>query len=472
MTPDEVSQFIFEETRRRGYERHETVAVDSTGRQESGLRQVYSTNRLWFGIFQQDTGYTNRMDPRGNVLGFLDRLDVKRRSPGASPDIWKNIFWLQQRPSEPTAEDAYRNGRQAYLTEIQRHITVSESYYDKFSGGSVAPAYTVRDMYGSGSSTRSRQPINFFIHTEEGNSSAEQLARYCDGSHNVSYHYTLRDGILYNVVPTERASWSVLDANAYSVNLCFAGSRSGMTRQEWLAREHDIDIAAYIAVRDARRHGFSTEVIAPPYGKARPGISDHKYVTQVLGIGTHTDVGNNFPWDRFAFYVNIYAGGPVPNAIDEARNLAPWLGTKLTGELPTPDGRGRFASYENGHIYWTPTTGARPIPKLLFESYAKLGYEAGPLGYPVREHTVIPDTGDIQAFEGGILYRKYGQDGFYVRGAIGAQYARTGYEKGPLGWPTANEITFPGGASQDYEGGVLIWSASGVVAVRHPAVLV
>jgi uncharacterized protein with LGFP repeats len=141
--------------------------------------------------------------------------------------------------------------------------------------------------------------------------------------------------------------------------------------------------------------------------------------------------------------------------------------------LPTPDGRGRFAEYEHGHIYWTATTGARPIPKLLFEAYAKLGWETGPLGYPTRFFTVIPGVGDIQAFEGGVLYRKYGQpDGFYVHGAIGARYAGLGSEAGPLGWPTSNETPFPDWVSQDFENGRIVWSPDGTVALKPGADLV
>ena len=52
-------------------------------------------------------------------------------------------------------------------------------------------------------------------------------------------------------------------------------------------------------------------MIPPPYGNARPGISDHKYVTQCLGIGTHVDLGNNFPWDRARYYVEKYSRVPA-----------------------------------------------------------------------------------------------------------------------------------------------------------------
>lgn len=474
-TFDEVAAAIINESRRRDHRREETIAELSTGIQESDLRpNAWSSNHLWYGIYQQDAGYTQRDDPNWQVLEFLNRLDIKRASPGASSDPFKNTFWLQQRPGERSADLAYQNGRQAYYDEIRSHIDQAAELYDRFAGVSVdKPPFTEIAMFGNGSSTRSRKPINFLIHTEEGNSSAEGLARFCQGQNNVSYHYTLRDGIVYDVVDTDRASWSVLDANVFTINLCFAGSRGAFSRDEWLARVKDIEIAAYLAVQDAQKYGFSTEVITPPYGKARPGISDHKYVTQCLGIGTHTDVGNNFPWDVFRDFVNGFVNpGPVVNAIDEAYAAAPWLGKRLTQELSTPDGRGRFSSFENGHIYWTPTTGARPIPRLLFETYAKLGFEAGPLGYPTRFFTVVPNTGDIQAFEGGVLYRKYGEpNGFFVHGKIGEEYAARRFEAGPLGWPTSNETAFNGGVIQNFENGSLVFSPSSVVAVKNPNII-
>jgi hypothetical protein len=129
---DDVAEAIILETKRRGYTRDESVAAVSTGIQESRLQMIKHPTRDWWGYFQQDAGYLDRMNPNGNIRGFLDRLDVKRRSPGASQDIWLNIFWLQQRPSEPTADQAFANGRQAYLSEIQRHIAQASELYDRF----------------------------------------------------------------------------------------------------------------------------------------------------------------------------------------------------------------------------------------------------------------------------------------------------------------------------------------------------
>jgi hypothetical protein len=82
-----------------------------------------------------------------------------------------------------------------------------------------------------------------------------------------------------------------------------------------------IDIAAYLAVQDCKKYGISTNVITPPYNSDPPGISDHRYVTQHLRDGTHTDVGDGFPWDVFIEAINKYAnpqaqpqpGAPVPD---------------------------------------------------------------------------------------------------------------------------------------------------------------
>lgn len=189
------------------------------------------------------------------------------------------------------------------------------------------PSYREVNLFGNGYGIRRQKPINFFWHTEEGNSSAEQLAYFCNGDNNVSYHYTLRDSTLCNIVDTDYYSWSVLDANVFSINLCFAGSRAGWSREEWLRREGDIEIAAYVTVQDCKKYGIPLDVIEPPYGKARPGISDHKYVTQCLGIGTHTDLGNNFPWDKARYYVEKYSRVPAQQKEDD------WMSNVNTDRL-------------------------------------------------------------------------------------------------------------------------------------------
>jgi len=173
----------------------------------------------------------------------------------------------------------------------------------------VKPEYTELIRLGDSCSSRhGARIVNFLLHTQEGNGTAESLANYLNNPANgVSYHFTLRDGVLVAVVDTDMASWSVLSANPFTINLCFAGSRAAWSREEWLNIRGDIEIAAWVAVQEARKYGFIPRVIAPPYEQGE-GISDHNYVTECLGIGSHTDVGPNFPWDVFAEAVARYSG--------------------------------------------------------------------------------------------------------------------------------------------------------------------
>lgn len=158
----------------------------------------------------------------------------------------------------------------------------------------------------------------FLLHTQEGDGNSDSLARFlANPANQVSYHYTISENYddhgvtVCDVVDTDFASWSCLSANNRSINLCFAGSRAGWSRQDWLRQSRAIDTAAWIAVQDCKKYGIPLRVLSPPYSSAPPGISDHKYVTEYLGDGTHTDVGNQFPWDVFAAAVQKYASADV-----------------------------------------------------------------------------------------------------------------------------------------------------------------
>ncbi|ANA87263.1 lysin A [Gordonia phage Kampe] len=346
------------------------------------------------------------------------------------------------------------------------------------------PNYTQLDMYGSGYSNRWGARIsNILGHTQEAPDSAtpENLARYCNGANGVSYHDIIGHGRLVRVVNPDWASWSVLDANPYTYNICFSGSRASMTRAEWLKRELDIRIFAWRAIEIARLKGVDTTVIKPPY-KKRAGISDHNYVTRALGIGTHTDLGPNFPWDKLEQFVREYLSGaapkPIVNAIDQEYGRAKaWIGNPVDPkERPTADGKGRFRKYEFGYIYWSPLTGAHAIPGRLFEVYARFGYETGFLGYPIGDHTVLHKDNDkskeivggVQGFEHGAIYRQEGDDlGWPVGGDIRNMWNRSGFENGPYGWPAGKEIDIvPGVKIQDFTKARLLWAPNKVMALK------
>jgi len=185
-------------------------------------------------------------------------------------------------------------------------------------GVPVKPEFTEVDETGVSPNCDSRDGATvmwFLLHTQEGDGTAQSLANYLQNPNSqVSYHYTVDDdGNVVDVVDTDLSSWSVLDANPRSINLCFAGSRAGWSRQQWLDHMgRAIDIAAYLAVQDCRRYGIPPRVISPEeLGRGLPGIADHWAITSGLGIGSHTDVGQGFPWDRFAAAVDTYANATI-----------------------------------------------------------------------------------------------------------------------------------------------------------------
>jgi hypothetical protein len=132
-SPREVAAAIIHEARRRGYSPGQTVAIVSAGMQESNLNpRAASPNRAVENIFQQDSSYPGRHNPNLAIAEFFDRLD--RHGGPSSPDIWKSIFWLQQRPGDPSASAAYTHGRQAYLRELQSQQPRAEQVYREIAG--------------------------------------------------------------------------------------------------------------------------------------------------------------------------------------------------------------------------------------------------------------------------------------------------------------------------------------------------
>lgn len=361
---DDVAQAIVTAVAERGYTREQAMAILSTAIQESSLNPKAHNPAGWDGIFQQDGSYPGRFAADTQISGFLDRLDTKRQSPGWSSDIWKNIFWLQQRPSEVSGDAAYNNGRKAYLTEIQSHAAEAERLTNQYWKGTAVPsvkkpdyrpAYNEYGMWSPNNSSRGNTTVDaFFIHTQEGAGNADSLAKYLQGN-NVSYHYTISEdpkdhGVtVVDVVDTDRAAWSVLDANSRSINLCYAGSSASWSRDDWMRQSKAVDVSAYIAAQDCVKYKIKPWVILPPYNGNLPGISDHRFVTKKLGVGNHTDVGgplappwNGYPWDVFdtAFhkYYGKMTGVEAPPPLDAPVDVD--LLQEVWDQLRGPGGKG------------------------------------------------------------------------------------------------------------------------------------
>ncbi|MGY1641367.1 N-acetylmuramoyl-L-alanine amidase [Geodermatophilus sp. SYSU D00703] len=191
------------------------------------------------------------------------------------------------------------------------------------------------------------------------------------------------------------------------------------------------------------------------------------------------------------------------------------LGAPTTDELGTPDGVGRYNHFTRGaSVYWSPSTGAQAVWGGIRESWAARRWEAGPLGYPVGPEKQVAG-GAHQQFQGGTLvysaaggvhaltgeirnrWRAAGAAaaglfpsteetttpdgvGSYVHFTIGASIYRSNrtsaqlvwggirqswaahrWEAGPLGYPVSGETAAKGGVVQEFENGVVAWSAAG-----------
>lgn len=78
------------------------------------------------------------------------------------------------------------------------------------------------------------------------------------------------------------------------------------------------------------------------------------------------------------------------------------LGYPKGGEIKLEGGA--FQEFENGNIYWSPSTGAHFILNgQIFDEWGKRGWERGELGYPTSDLEDIPAGGLVQRFQHGTI---------------------------------------------------------------------
>jgi LGFP repeat len=84
-----------------------------------------------------------------------------------------------------------------------------------------------------------------------------------------------------------------------------------------------------------------------------------------------------------------------------------FLGAPTIPETTTPDGVGSFRHYQQGSIYFHPSTGAHEVHGLIRQKWAALGWELSPLGYPMTDEIDLFDgSGKVSKFQGGEILWK------------------------------------------------------------------
>ncbi|MFN2555276.1 MAG: PQQ-dependent sugar dehydrogenase [Nitriliruptorales bacterium] len=184
---------------------------------------------------------------------------------------------------------------------------------------------------------------------------------------------------------------------------------------------------------------------------------------------------NHFTGGRSIYWTSTTGAHAIWGAIRDRWKATGWetgpLGYPTTDESPTPDGVGRFNHFSKaGSIYWTPGAGAHAIWGAIRDRWKATGWETGPLGYPTTDESPTPDgVGRFNHFsKAGSIYWTPGTGAREVYGAIRARWAQLGWERSYLGYPTSGEFSVPGGRRSNFQQGYIVWDArTGAVTDRR-----
>lgn len=150
--------------------------------------------------------------------------------------------------------------------------------------------------------------------------------------------------------------------------------------------------------------------------------------------------------------------GPIDLKYKAIGGCSSVVGLATSNELTTPDGKGRYNTFERGIIMWTSALGAWEVHGLIEDRWVALGREASVVGYPITDERIPPDgIGRYGVFERGSIYWSPSTGAHEVLGRIRDKYKDLGWEAGPLGYPTSGEYAVGAGRRSEFEHGTLTW---------------
>jgi len=140
------------------------------------------------------------------------------------------------------------------------------------------------------------------------------------------------------------------------------------------------------------------------------------------------------------------------------------VGYPRTDETGTPDGVGRYNHFSNdGSIYWTPATGAQSVHGAIRDRWEAMGWERSAHGYPTSDENAA-SNGRMSNFQNGAIYWSPTTGAHSINAPIVQKYRAQGAEAGSLGFPISDPYAVPGGIRVDFQGGSLtVNTATGVV---------
>ncbi|HTV34366.1 MAG TPA: PAN domain-containing protein, partial [Methylocella sp.] len=247
------------------------------------------------------------------------------------------------------------------------------------------------------------------------------------------------NGIIWAIVPKSDGQWANVPAAMYAFD--------ATNLQELWTDTDDIGFAT-----------FDPPTIAG--GKVfRPTFANMLMVYGLVAGGT-TIPCYNIP----QLYQNYSgANGALGSAIDSVTTL--------------PDGLGQKQDFANGTIHWTAQSCAHEVHGAIASEWYATGLTQGPLGYPVINQTVTPDSiGRYNHFsKGASIYWTPTTGAHEVDGPIRTQWAALGWEQSALGYPVTDEADQINGNGRFslFQHGSILWNAttSAVTVNADPATL-
>lgn len=160
-----------------------------------------------------------------------------------------------------------------------------------------------RAVHSSGSRPLS-SILYIVMHDEEAQTAIAAASWFTNPASGGSAHLCIDGGNCFRTLPNTAIPWGAPGVNSTGFHIEMAGYAS-WTRAEWLAHAGTLQRAAYKAAFHAHEFGIDKRWLTDKQlagGKAK-GFITHRQVTRVLGMGTHTDPGANFPADVFMKHV-------------------------------------------------------------------------------------------------------------------------------------------------------------------------
>ncbi len=162
-------------------------------------------------------------------------------------------------------------------------------------------------------------------------------------------------------------------------------------------------------------------------------------------LGSPDGVGRFVHFQRGSIYWTPRSGARmITGAIRDKWAGLGWergfLGYPITDEMAAL-GAGRFNHFQGGSIYWSPATGAHVVYGGIRDKWAAQGWERGKLGFPTSDEESASDgVGRFSNFQNGSIYWSPSSGAQVLGGPILRKWRALGAERSALGYPVSSEV--------------------------------